>query len=163
MRNLPEIKDKTLDRIVTRIKGWVNSQNDTDLKSFLKAELSFDKMSMNQMVDKYESHMEGLIEESASLQLMNFLEEGEIVTRLTFGEASNIATPEIGEGLQKRLFRLSQAEPLLYGWLLEDPRPNAPTYKVRIWTNKRVIWNKINADGSTKLEFVYSHPVLGEF
>ena len=161
MPDLTATKSTVVDNIVVAIKGWIDSQDDESLKTFLRTNLKIDPMSMAELKADYESYMGGAVPENAYDQLLAELAEGEMVEKIVFGEPSNIAQPEITVDLRGKMFNLKKAEKYMYGWKLVDATANAPTYNVRIWTRKRVLWTKIDGNGSVSLASVPVGPEGG--
>lgn len=160
MPSLTAVKSTVIDNIVGAVKKWINSQDDESLKAFLRHHLRIDPMSMGDLRSKYEVYM-GDLEESAYDQLMDKLEEGELVDKIVFGTPRNISRPEIPEGLIGVPMNLPRAERYMYGWKIVDPNPDAPTYDLRIWTRKRILWTKIDSNGSVSLASLPIGPEAG--
>lgn len=97
--------------------------------------------------------------------LMEFLEPGETVQALVFGEYgwggySEEDLPE-GAGVPKdqqgRVLSPSVARPLMKGWSFNGGYGAPECYATYIWTADRVIW-VTQYDGSTRLDSAPRHP-----
>lgn len=96
-------------------------------------------------------------------ELMKFLEEGEVIEGIVFGEYGwggygEEEDHKVHKDLQGVLMSIEMAKPLMDGWSFNGgygaPECNA-TY---VWTNKRCIW-VTQYDGSTCLDSMPRHPV----
>jgi hypothetical protein len=86
--------------------------------------------------------------------LMKFLDEGEAVEALVFGEygwggysEDTIFVPKDKQGV---LLTLEDAKPMMDGWTYYGGYGAPQCYATYVWTNKRVIW-VTQYDGSTDL------------
>ena len=96
-------------------------------------------------------------------ELMNFLEDGEVVEGIVFGEYGwggygEEEDHKVQKEHQGKLMSIEEAKPLMDGWSFDGgygaPECNA-TY---IWTNQRCIW-VTQYDGSTNLDSMPRHPI----
>jgi hypothetical protein len=100
---------------------------------------------------------------NAYAELIEFLEDGEIVEGIVFGEfgwGSHYAEPEpypVPETYQGTLLSLEDAKDLMQGWQFDGGFGAAECYPVYVWTNKRVIF-VTEYDGATGLNSLPRHP-----
>jgi hypothetical protein len=100
---------------------------------------------------------------NAYAELIEFLEDGETVESIVFGEfgwGDNYAEPHpypVPETLQCTMLTLEDAKPLMEGWQFDGGFGAPECYPVYVWTNKRVIFVS-EYDGSTHLNSVPRNP-----
>jgi hypothetical protein len=100
---------------------------------------------------------------NAYAELLEYLEDGETVENIVFGEfgwGSNFNEPQpypVPETMQGTLMSLEDAKPLMDGWQFDGGYGAAECYPVYVWTNKRVIFVS-EYDGSTHLNSLPRHP-----
>ena len=100
--------------------------------------------------------------EDAYPELMQFLEDGETVEALVFGDWGwggyhEPEPPPVPQGKKGKLLSLEEARPLMAGWTFYCGYGAPECYAVNIWTNKRVIW-VTQYDGSTTLNSAPRNP-----
>jgi len=99
---------------------------------------------------------------NAYKDLIDYLEDGEVVEALVFGEygwsgysEDTIFVPKDKQGV---LLTLEEAEPMMHGWTYDGGYGAPQCYATYIWTNKRVIW-VTQYDGSTGLDSMPRNPL----
>jgi hypothetical protein len=96
-------------------------------------------------------------------ELMEYLEEGEEVEALAFGEwgwgNDSFYGPPEGEEIapQGCLMKLEDARKYMQGWRFGGGYGAPECYATYIWTNKRIIW-VTQYDGSTGLDSAPRNP-----
>lgn len=95
-------------------------------------------------------------------ELMMFLNEGETVEAIVFGEwgwggYSEPEPPFVPKEMQGKVLALADTRPLMAGWTFYCGYGAPECYAVNIWTNQRVIW-VTQYDGSTTLNSAPRHP-----
>lgn len=109
----------------------------------------------------------------ASLELREFMMEGEYVEAIVFGPWGWGSAPrdgqewEYGHGepspppvpfeLRGKVLTLAEAEPYMQSWSFNGGYGAPDCYATNIWTNKRVIW-VTQYDGSTNLDSAPRYP-----
>jgi len=101
--------------------------------------------------------------EDAYEDLMKFLEEGESVEGIVFGEYGwggygEEENHKVQKKNQGKLMTLAEAEPLMHGWTFYGGYGAPECNAIYAWTNKRVIW-VTQYDGSTTLNSAPRHPI----
>ena len=103
----------------------------------------------------------------AYLDLMEFLEPGETVLGIVFGEwgwggYGEERLPEgamgVPESLQGKLLSIEDARAMMQGWSYDCGYGAPECYATYAWTEKRVIW-VTQYDGSTSLDSAPRNPV----
>ena len=105
-------------------------------------------------------------EVGAWAELQRFLEPGEKVEAIVFGEwgygGYNEPDPlPVPVEMVGKLLSAEEAKPFMKGWSFYGGYGAPNTYAVFVWTNKSVIWVH-EYDGSTTLRSAPRHPVDGE-
>lgn len=99
---------------------------------------------------------------NAYKDLIDYLEEGEVVDGIVFGEygwgGHREDTKFVPKDKQGVLLTLAQAEPMMDGWTYDGGYGAPECYATYVWTNKSVIW-VTQYDGSTTLNSAPRHPV----
>lgn len=91
---------------------------------------------------------------SAYTELMEYLEEGEAVEALVFGDYGwggyREDTEFVPKDKRKVVLTLEEAKPMMDGWKYYGGYGAPLCYATYVWTNKRVIW-VTQYDGRTDL------------
>lgn len=97
-------------------------------------------------------------------ELMEFLEDGEAVDAVVFGDwgwgwdgCGELGKEYVPNEKRGRILSLEAARPLMDGWSFEGGFGAPECYAVYIWTNRRVIW-VTQYDGSTRLDSAPRNP-----
>lgn len=104
------------------------------------------------------SHGGKKFKENAYNDLLDFLEEGEAVEAIVFGDWGWGGYEEPKNNIKKGvLLTLEEAKPMMKNWTFYGGygAPECPA--TNIWTNKRVIW-VTQYDGSTTLDSALRNP-----
>lgn len=100
---------------------------------------------------------------NAAHDLTKFLEEGEVVEAVVFGEygwsgyKEDVINP-IPENKRGVVLTWDQAQPLMQGWSFYGGYGAPECYATYVWTNRRVIW-VTQYDGSTSLDSAPRSPM----
>lgn len=154
-----DIKKQLLDSVVEQIKSWLAVDGgEVELRAFLQEHMKLDHMVARQVKKQFSEFLSSETETSADYQLAKALQDGEQVRSVVFGNPLNMDDAIVPEEIRRKSLSHRQAEDYLQGWSLVDDTPNAKTCPTMIWTDKRVLWNKIAKNGSTKLVSVPRSP-----
>ena len=98
----------------------------------------------------------------AYLDLIEYLEDGEAIETLVFGEYGWGGYGEDTEFIPKEkqgvLMTLEEAKPMMHGWTYDCGYGSPQCYATYVWTNRRVIW-VTQYDGPTTLNSAPRHPI----
>lgn len=154
-----DIKKQLLDTLVEQIKSWLAVDGgEVDLRAFLQEHLRLDQIGARQVKKQFSEFLSQQTETSADYQLAKVLQDDEHVRSVVFGDPLNVDDSVVPKEIRKKSLSPKQAEDYLQGWSLVDDTPNAKTCPTMIWTDKRILWNKIAKNGSTKLVSIPRSP-----
>jgi len=96
-------------------------------------------------------------------ELMEFLESGEVVEGIVFGEYGwggygEKANRKVQRKHHGKLMSIEEAKPLMDDWSFYGGYGSPECNATYVWTNKRVIW-VTQYDGSTTLDSAPRHPI----